>query len=91
MSEHHMLRVDRPVPGFYKTKMIRNGPWVPVRIWIEDGETKAERNGRPIHAQSVWIFCASNPITEEQFDVMRGFPVEDPHAPIDLNKMPPVF
>jgi hypothetical protein len=59
----HMLRVDRPVPGYYRTKMVRNGPWVPVRIWEEDGEMKAERNGRPIHAQSVWIFCANNPIT----------------------------
>lgn len=90
-SAGHLLRVDRPVPGFYRTKLVRNGPWVPVRIWEEDGDLKAERNGRPIMAQAIWIFCASNQITEEQFQVMTGFPVDDPHKPIDLNSMPPIF
>jgi hypothetical protein len=87
----HLLPVDRPVPGYYRTKMVRNGPWVPVRIWEEDGEIKAERNGRPVHAQAIWVFCANNPIDEEQYQVMRGFPVEDPLKPVDLNSMPPIF
>lgn len=91
MSDAGLLRVDRPMPGYYQTRMVRNGPWVPVRIWIEDGELQAERNGRPISPQAVWVFCSGNPINEEQYQVMCGFPVDDPHTPIDLNKMPTIF
>ena len=38
MSEPRVI--DQPQPGFYFTKLVKNGPRVPARIWIE-----AERHG----------------------------------------------
>ena len=27
-----------PEPGFYRMRLVKDGPWVPVKIWLEDGE-----------------------------------------------------
>ncbi|WP_166461941.1 hypothetical protein [Paracoccus alkanivorans] len=45
---------DDPQPGFYKTRMVRNGPFVPVEIWLEQeidpetGELTADERLRAI-------------------------------------------
>ena len=31
-----------PEPGFYRMRLVKDGPWVPARIWIEDGERDPE-------------------------------------------------
>ena len=28
--------------GFYKKRAYKSGPWIPVRIWLEDGDRDAE-------------------------------------------------
>lgn len=28
--------------GYYKTRAYKNGPWLPIRVWLEDGERCAE-------------------------------------------------
>ncbi len=35
---------DRPTssPGFYKARLVRGGPWVPVKTWYEDGDRDPE-------------------------------------------------
>lgn len=98
------LYTDRPQPGFYKTKLVKGGPWVPVRIWWEypvdphTGETldrsptlRCEKNGEAADPWATWMWCADKPITEEEYQIMRGFPTDNPRAPINLDKMPPVF
>lgn len=32
------LKSGQPEPGFYRMRLVKGGPWVPVRIWLEDGE-----------------------------------------------------
>jgi len=29
---------DGPQPGFFRTRKVSKGDWLPVRVWIEDGE-----------------------------------------------------
>ena len=33
-----------PVSGFYRTRLVRQGPWVACRVWWEDGERDPETN-----------------------------------------------
>lgn len=51
-----MTRVDQPVAGFYRMRLVKRGPWVPVLIWygqpIVDGET-LDRSWR-------WCVCLND-------------------------------
>lgn len=74
---------DEPQCGWFKMRLIKGGPWVPVRILCEQqidddtGELIApeqmwaqcgiERDARTVRAQFVWPHCAGKPITEEEW------------------------
>lgn len=79
-----MSDADTPRAGFYRTKLIRGGPWVPVRIWFgpphdpDTGELmdrslrwQAERDGKPVDIDRVWPFCGAQPISEQEYRFMR--------------------
>jgi hypothetical protein len=74
------VSADTPVAGFYKSRMVRGGPWVPIRIWLAPstdpvtGEEldrsptwHAERLGREIDVDLVWPYCAAHPIEESEY------------------------
>ena len=71
---------DEPIAGFYRVKMMRHGPWVPVRIWYgpphdpDTGEEmdrswrwQAERNGEPADIARLWPWCGKDPISEQEY------------------------
>ena len=72
-----------PKPGFYQRRLVKGGPMVPVRIWLDqaiDDETgeligdetlRCEVNGRPADPEDVWSYVADSPISEADFDLMR--------------------
>lgn len=73
-------RVDQPQPGYYKTKLVRGGPWVPARIWWEPpldpvtGELLdrppmllAERAGKPVDPYELWPHVAGREISEAEY------------------------
>lgn len=71
-----------PQPGFYKRKLIKGGPFVPARIWIEqhvdgDGDLtreevlRCEIGDRTANAADQWSYLAANPITEADYRFMR--------------------
>lgn len=75
--------INVPIAGFYKSRMVRGGPWVPIRIW--NGPPKdpltgeeldrswrwqAERLGREIDVFTVWPYCAMHSITREEYDFL---------------------
>lgn len=75
---------DEPVVGFYRVRMVRNGPWVPVRIWRgppidpDTGEELdrswryfAERDGKLVEVDRVWPWCGRHPISEQEFQFLR--------------------
>lgn len=73
-------QVDEPQVGWFKRKMVRHGPWVPVRIWlyqpIEDGclvgdaKLQAEVNGKMASAEQEWTHVMSHPISEAIYNYM---------------------
>jgi hypothetical protein len=70
-----------PRCGYFKTKLVRGGPWVPVRIFlvqvldqdgllIEDERYEARVNGKRRDAEDAWIRCADHPIDRDEFRFM---------------------
>lgn len=86
---------DTPAAGFYKIRMVRNGPFVPVRIWhgpSRDPVTgelldrshlwHAERRGRIIEIHHVWPWAGRFPIDEREYNYMLSLVTwADDHAP----------
>ncbi len=73
-----------PEPGFYK--VFRGGRWLGVQIDLvqdideDTSELFAEEklvawiDGRPADPDDVWTYCASNPITPDEFERLKGRP-----------------
>jgi len=34
--------IDEPAEGYFQIRLRAKGPWVPVRVWLEDGERDPE-------------------------------------------------
>lgn len=47
---------DGPAPGFYRTRLVKRGPWVPVKIFLLDGERDAE-TGELLSDQKLVVRC----------------------------------
>ena len=70
---------DEPQSGFYRMRLVKGGPFVPVAIWIDkqvdevtgeltdDERLVALANGKTADPTRVWSFCARHPITEEDY------------------------
>jgi 5'-3' exonuclease len=71
-----------PQDGFFKTKVVRGGPWVPARVWRDEEVdfvtgaktgfdiVKCEVDGKPRNPLSAWIAIAKMPISATDFDHM---------------------
>lgn len=72
-----------PQPGFYRRKLVKGGPYVAARIWIEQhvdpvtGELDrdeillCEVDGQPRDAADQWVWLCANPISEADYRLMR--------------------
>ena len=96
---------DEPQCGFFKRRFVRNGPFVPVAIWMDqeiDPETgeltapeelRAIENGRPCDPARAWIYARA--ISEQEYDALTG--VRDhhdfmaaTHVAVDLGEIAPI-
>ena len=73
-------RVDRPVPGWYRRRLVKGGPWVPVLLFVPcplDPHT-GEPLDRPRHplcliaddpadAMEQWSWVAGQPISRAEY------------------------
>lgn len=91
-----------PQPGLYAMRMVKGGPWVPVRIWAEQQVDEAgdlcapvtisaTRGEVSVDPQSIWTYC--RPVTEEQFARIQAFREDNVHRfadreRIDLSRTP---
>lgn len=63
-----------PEQGFYRRRLIKDGPWVPVAIWFDtkSGKWLATRTvdgaDRDVIADDEWTHCGSRPITLEEYE-----------------------
>jgi hypothetical protein len=74
---------DEPEVGWYKIRLVKGGPWVPARIWLEqnidpasgelvaDEELRAELNGNSADPYDQWIWLSARPISEQEFLYME--------------------
>jgi hypothetical protein len=70
--------VDKPEPGFFRTRLIRKGPYVPARIEHGPKGWRATINGRafdwhhdPVHAEGVFrIWLGGVEIDQPTYDYM---------------------
>lgn len=102
-GESVTIRDGEPMPGYYRTKLVRGGPWVPARIWIErefgeDGEQVNPDVARcligDVEADAVqkWAWLSGHPVTLEDYKKMRAQENQLPATqPVNLATMPPVF
>ncbi len=93
---------DEPQCGYFKRRMVRGGPFVPVEIWMEqdiDPETgeltaperlRAICNGNLCNPVTTWTYC--RPISASEYDGLTGAHASIPdmaatHVAIDLGQM----
>lgn len=92
-----------PECGWFKTRIVRGGPWVPVEITLrreidpDTGELEgpeehfASYDDRTVRAASIWTYLT--PITRDEFDALHqrvcDLPVmQATHAKLDLTEEP---
>jgi hypothetical protein len=75
---------DEPQCGYYMRRLVKGGPYVPARIWLEqeiDGSgellveevLRCEVNGLWKNPQEQWSYLAGHPISLEEYDFMRAY------------------
>lgn len=93
-GENPPIHDSEPEAGFFQMRLVRGGPWVPVRIWLHqviDGETgelvqderlAATVDGRPADPCQIWTRCAAHPVSEQYFAYLTaGSRWDRAHAP----------
>lgn len=77
------IHEGEPNAGWYQTRLVARGPWVPVRIWLEQpvddaGELEGPEilrctvDGEIKDPVAVWVHCADRPIAEHYFAYMAA-------------------
>lgn len=62
-----------PQCGFYRRRLFKDGPFVPVAIWKQDGAFVALVDGKSADASDIWTWVCDKPITEAEYrKVMAG-------------------
>lgn len=94
-----------PQCGFYKTRLVKGGPWVPVRIWCEqeiDPETgeltapeilRCECDGQRRDPWLIWTYLT--PISRAHWDALnearaKNLAMQATLARVNLSTLPPV-
>lgn len=90
--------IHLPEAGYYRTKMVRGGPWCAVFIWhgpTPDPETgepldrsphwQATVNGAEIDVWNVWPFVSDKRIEREEYDYLMAL---SKHAKTHAPEMP---
>jgi hypothetical protein len=83
-------RIDKPEPGFFRLRLVRNGPWVGARIYTIFGMFAAEINGvKGWDVDRVWT--SGKEITQDEYDDLLANAPEFAFEPVDMNETKPVF
>jgi hypothetical protein len=100
-----MRNIGTPEPGFYKRRLVKGGPWVAVRFYLDDsGKLRVEvdgdthRDGELIDPHEEWPVCWPSSESDHWFfAIMREWsrkhaphhPAARPRERIDLGSLPP--
>ena len=78
---------DDPQPGYYKTKVVKRGPWVACRIWRDaEGIMRCRVGDDQTDPVSVWAYA--RPVTVQEWQTLELWRKENPRfnprAAVDL-------
>jgi hypothetical protein len=60
-----------PFSGFFRSRVVKNGPLMPVAIWRDEAEELFVFCGdQPIALERVWPYCAFNPIPHDWYEAV---------------------
>lgn len=78
-------RIDTPIAGYYRVKLVKGGPWTSARLWYGlprdpiTGEEldrsprwMGERGGQPCELEDLWPFCHGNEIDQAEYDYLAA-------------------
>lgn len=65
-----MHTIDQPVAGFYRARLVKGGPWVPVRIWFGPPPDPDDPDGPPLDRSHRWQAIVGD-------DLVTGHDVQD--------------
>jgi hypothetical protein len=87
--------IDQPEEGFFRLKMVRGGPWLPVKIWFAaKGENQTPEwrclvNGLVADVWEVWPRVGGRGISEEEYKKLLPHPLPD--RPLNKLRTKPIF
>ena len=75
------LITEEPQAGYYKRRLVKGGPFVPVEFWTvrqyddagdltDDVKTMCSVDGWVVDAVDNWTYCAAQPIPKAEFDYL---------------------
>lgn len=95
-----MIKEGEPQPGFYKRKLVRGGPWLPVSIGHTAADSLVAIVGLDQHVdpQDIWTWVVGNQISEDEYNYLIANlkhardhrpddPLNTPTAPVDFATM----
>lgn len=63
------IDINKPMPGYYRRRLQKGGPWVPVAIWYKDGELVCRVGDEYADAEQQWSWCALHAVAKEDAQV----------------------
>jgi hypothetical protein len=94
-GEQLPITADEPMCGFYRTRLQKDGPFVPAAIWWEDVEDGDQQLVCTVEKQVAdphdrWIWLCKNPITEAAYrKAMAGGGWDDVDETVAAQLEPP--
>lgn len=61
------ITADHPQPGRYRMRKGKDGPYLPVAIFVQDGVTKAAVGKEFVDPLTIWTWCADKPVSEADY------------------------
>lgn len=102
-----MPRADIPEQGYFKRRLVKDGPWVPVSIAFSASQEDrspiwvATLNGAFVDVWDVWPDCSGEPITETEYRYLMSLrewaqqvpsaPEANPRQSINHHSLKPIF
>lgn len=84
MRDQPSRRIDAPEPGFFRMRLVKNGPYVAARIERKLGHLVATVNGAPADVDTVWT--SGDFIDETMHNILAAEPPPDPYRPLPISK-----
>ncbi len=84
-GEKQLVQETNPQCGFYKRRLAKDGPWLPIAFWRDkDDRVVCCFEGKPVDPLVHWTFVAKFPVSETSYRhyIRNGsWPEDGPQAP----------